>query len=119
MRKRICKPVSPRWWTWDRMVEGTGPGGCATPSTAAQASGRVGGPRMQVAGPVLSITPPGNTSFPLNFKPAEANLVADGSDALRAAVRELAHYGVNWVKLMVTGSFIFKPTGEMVNQALP
>src|SRR2546428_8557014 len=48
-------------------------------------SGLVQGPRMQVAGPVLSITPPGNAAFPLNFKPAEANLVADGPEAMRAA----------------------------------
>jgi imidazolonepropionase-like amidohydrolase len=82
-------------------------------------SGLIPGPRMQVAGPVLSITAPGNAAFPLNFKPAGPDLVANGTDALRAAVRELAHYGVNWVKLMVTGSFIFKPNGEMVNQALP
>ncbi len=82
-------------------------------------SGVVQGPRMQVAGPVLSITPPGTAPFPLNFKPPEPNLVADGPEAMRAAVRELAHYGVNWVKLMTTGSFVFKPNGEMVNQALP
>jgi len=82
-------------------------------------AGLVQGPRMQVAGPVLSITPPGNASFPLNLKPAEPNLVADGPEAMRAAVRELAHYGATWVKLQTTGTFIFKPDGEMVNQALP
>ena len=77
------------------------------------------GPRMQVSGPVLSITPPGNASYPLNFKPAGADLNADGPEAMRAAVRELAHYGATWVKVMTTGSFIFKPDGEMVNQPLP
>ena len=82
-------------------------------------SGVVKGPRMQVAGPVLSITRPAAASFPLNFKSAEADLVADGAPAMRAAVRELAHYGVQWVKLMVTGGFVFKPNGEMVNEALP
>ncbi len=82
-------------------------------------SGLFQGPRMQVAGPVLGITPPANTSYPLNSKPVEQNLVADGPDGMRAAVRELAHYGVNWVKVMSTGTFVFKPSGEMVNQALP
>ena len=82
-------------------------------------SGLVKGPRMQVSGPVLSITKPLNASFPLNFKPAEADLVADGVDGVRAAVRELAHYGATWVKLMVTGTFVFKANGEMVNEALP
>jgi imidazolonepropionase-like amidohydrolase len=82
-------------------------------------SGLVRGPRMQVSGPVLSITAPGTTSFPLKFSPAEPNLVADGVDGVRNAVRQLAHYGVNWVKVMSTGPFIFKPDGEMLNQALP
>lgn len=82
-------------------------------------AGIVQGPRMQVSGPVLSITSPGSASFPLEFKPPEPNLVANGPEGMRAAVRELAHYGVNWVKLTTTGSFIFKPNGEMVNQALP
>src|SRR5258708_544882 len=77
-------------------------------------SGLVKGPRMQVSGPVLSITKPLNASFPLNFKPAEADLVADGVEGVRAAVRELAHYGATWIKLMVTTTFIFKPNGAMV-----
>lgn len=82
-------------------------------------NGLVQGPRLRVAGPVLSITTPGNASVPLGFRPAEADLVADGPEALRAAVRELAHYGANWVKLQSTVGFVFKPNGEMVNQAGP
>lgn len=82
-------------------------------------SGVVKGPRMQVSGPVLSITKPGVTPFPLSFKPSEADLTADGVEGMRAAVRELAHYGATWVKLMTTGTFIFKRSGEMVNEALP
>jgi len=77
------------------------------------------GPRMQISGPVLSITKPSNASFPLKFKPAEADLVADGVEGVRAAVRESAHYGATWVKLMVIGTFVFKANGEMVNEALP
>ncbi len=82
-------------------------------------AGIVQGPRMQVSGPVLSITAPGTASYPLNFTPAEPNLVADGVDGVRTAVRQLAHYGVDWVKVMTTGPFSFKPDGEMLNQALP
>jgi imidazolonepropionase-like amidohydrolase len=82
-------------------------------------SGLVQGPRMQVAGPNLAITRPGNAVFALNFKPPEPDLTANGVEGMRAAVRELAHYGANWVKLGVTGSFVFKPDGEMVNEALP
>ena len=82
-------------------------------------AGVVEGPRMQVAGPVLTITRPGSAAYPLNFKPADADLTADGVEGMRQAVRELAHFGANWVKLMVTGSFVFKPDGEMVNEALP
>jgi imidazolonepropionase-like amidohydrolase len=82
-------------------------------------NGLVKGPRMQVSGPVLAITRPAAAVYPLNFKPAEADLVADGVEGMRAAVRELAHYGATWVKLTVTGSFAFKPNGEMVNEALP
>jgi imidazolonepropionase-like amidohydrolase len=82
-------------------------------------SGLVQGPRLQVAGPVLTITRPANSRFPLDSKPAEPDLVADGPEGMRAAVRQQAHYGVNWIKLMSTGLFIFKPNGEMLNEALP
>jgi imidazolonepropionase-like amidohydrolase len=81
-------------------------------------SGLVQGPRLLTAGPILAITAPGNNVFPLNFKPAEAELIANGPDALRAGVRELAHYGVDHIKVHTTGAFYFKPNGEMVNQAL-
>jgi imidazolonepropionase-like amidohydrolase len=77
------------------------------------------GPRMQAAGPVLTITKPGFSSYPINFKLPEPDLIANGVAGMREAVRELAHYGANWVKLMTTGTFVFKPDGEMVNEALP
>jgi imidazolonepropionase-like amidohydrolase len=55
----------------------------------------------------------------LEFKPFEVEIVRDGPDALRAGVRELAHYGADHVKIHTTGDFYFKSNGEMVNQALP
>ena len=82
-------------------------------------SGLVQGPRLRPAGPILAITAPGNAAYPLEWKPFEPEIVADGVDALRAGVRQLAHYGADHVKIHTTGAFYFKPNGEMVNQALP
>jgi imidazolonepropionase-like amidohydrolase len=81
-------------------------------------TGLVQGPRILPAGPLLAVTAPGNEPFPLEFKPFEPDVVADGPEALRAAVRQLAHYGVNHIKIHTTGRFYFKPNGEMVNQSL-
>lgn len=82
-------------------------------------SGLVHGPRILAAGPILAITAPANAVFPLEFKPFEPELVANGVGGLRAGVRQLAHYGADHVKIHTTGRFYFKPDGEMVNQALP
>jgi imidazolonepropionase-like amidohydrolase len=82
-------------------------------------SGLVKGPRLLPAGPILAITAPGSNPYPLDFKPFEIEIVADGVDSLRAGVRQLAHYGADHVKIHTTGPFYFKPNGEMVNQALP
>src|SRR6202158_5384866 len=56
-------------------------------------SGLVQGPRLITAGPIINVTMPGNAPYPLEFKPMEPDISADGPDAMRAAVRELAHYG--------------------------
>jgi imidazolonepropionase-like amidohydrolase len=53
-------------------------------------------------------------------------LVADGPEALSAAVREQVQYGVDHIKIfttlswesLTTGKFGFKPNGEMFNQPL-
>ena len=82
-------------------------------------SGLIQGPRILAAGPMISITVPGTASFPLEFKPFEPELIANGPGEMRSAVRELAHYGVDHVKIHTTGRFYFKPNGEMVNQPLP
>jgi imidazolonepropionase-like amidohydrolase len=81
--------------------------------------GLVQGPRLFTAGPILAITAPGAGPYPLDFKPFEIEVVRDGADGLRQGVRELAHYGVDHVKIHTTGPFYFKRDGEMVNQALP
>ena len=82
-------------------------------------SGLVQGPRLLAAGPIISITTPGNAPFPLEFKPFEGDVIANGPEGMRQAVRELAHYGVDHIKIHTTGKFYFKPNGEMVNQPLP
>src|SRR4029078_3824250 len=65
------------------------------------ANGLVQGPRMQVAGPGIVATNKANIAFPLINESPIANLgaqVADGPDQVRAAVREQAHYGVDWMR---------------------
>jgi len=81
-------------------------------------SGLVKGPRIVTAGPILNTTAAGNAYFPIEFKPVEPDIVANGADALRAGVRELAHYGAEHVKIHTTGKFYFKANGEMVNAPL-
>lgn len=81
-------------------------------------NGLVQGPRMQVAGPGIVATNKANAAFPLLSGARPANLgaqVADGPDAVRAAVREQAHYGVDWIKIYSTQEFHFEPDGTMVN----
>jgi imidazolonepropionase-like amidohydrolase len=82
-------------------------------------TGLVHGPRLITAGPVIEITSPASAPFPLEFKPFEPSLIANGAEGMREAVRELAHYGADHVKIMSTGRFYFKTNGEMVNEALP
>jgi imidazolonepropionase-like amidohydrolase len=103
-----------------QVVQGSHGGGFADVELKrAIESGLVQGPRLLPAGPILAITAPGNAPYPLEWKPFEVEIVADGVGALRAGVRQLAHYGADHVKIHTTGRFYFKPNGEMVNQALP
>ncbi len=81
-------------------------------------NGLVQGPRMQVAGPGIVATNRANIAFPLLNESPIANLgaqVANGPDGVRAAVREQAHYGVDWIKIYSTQEFHFEPNGTMVN----
>jgi imidazolonepropionase-like amidohydrolase len=103
-----------------QIVQGSHGGGFADVELKrAIEQGLVQGPRLLPAGPILAITAPGDGQYPLEFKPFSVEIVKDGADALRAGVRELAHYGADHVKIHTTGPFYFKPNGEMVNQALP
>ena len=103
-----------------QVVQGSHGGGFADVELKrAIEQGLVQGPRLLPAGPILAITAPGNGPYPLEFKPFELEIVRDGASALRAGVRELAHYGADHVKIHTTGPFYFKSNGEMVNQALP
>src|SRR6266852_344001 len=65
-------------------------------------SGLVQGPRVITAGPIINVTMPGSASYPLDFKPLEQDVTANGPDAMRAAVRELAHYGIEHIKVHTT-----------------
>ncbi|PYR97032.1 MAG: hypothetical protein DMG16_26040 [Acidobacteria bacterium] len=62
-------------------------------------SGRIQGPRLLPAGPILG-----------------AELPAKGPDAFRAGMRDLSQHGADHAKITTTGMFSFKPNGEMVNE---
>jgi imidazolonepropionase-like amidohydrolase len=53
------------------------------------------------------------------YTPADPDIEANGADQMRAAVRELAKYGVDHVKIHTTGPFYFDKDGKMYNQPLP
>jgi imidazolonepropionase-like amidohydrolase len=82
-------------------------------------AGLVKGPRIITAGPIINITMPGNSPFPLMYTPADPDIEANGADQMRAAVRELARYGAEHVKIHTTGPFYFDKEGKMYNQPLP
>ena len=82
-------------------------------------SGLVKGPRIITAGPIINITMPGNATFPLLNSPLEPDIEVTGADQFRGAVRELAKYGVEHVKIHTTGPFYFDKDGKMYNQPLP
>lgn len=82
------------------------------------AAGLVKGPRIITAGPIINVTMPGSASFPLLSEPLDPDITANGADQMRAAVRQLAHYGVEHVKIHTTGPFHFDKEGNMYNQPL-
>jgi len=82
-------------------------------------SGLVKGPRIITAGPIINITMPGSASFPLMSTPLEQDIEINGPNQFRGAVRELAKYGVEHVKIHTTGPFYFDKEGKMFNQPLP
>jgi imidazolonepropionase-like amidohydrolase len=82
-------------------------------------AGLVKGPRIITAGPIINITMPENTPFPLMYSPKEPDIEVSGPDQFRNAVRELAKYGAEHVKIHTTGPFYFDKEGKMFNQPLP
>jgi imidazolonepropionase-like amidohydrolase len=81
-------------------------------------SGQIQGPRMKVAGPVLTTTVKENASAALKARQKNEELAADGAEGMRAAVRQQADAGVDWIKLKTTGPFVFKPDGTFVDEPL-
>lgn len=81
-------------------------------------NGVLPGPRMQVAGPGLVSTNKAAVPFPLLGSEAGrvsnlGALIANGTDAVRAAVREQAHYGVDWIKIYSTEQYTLNADGTM------
>jgi imidazolonepropionase-like amidohydrolase len=81
-------------------------------------NGLVQGPRMQVAGPGIVNTNKGSVAYPLLNPAPIASLgaqVANSPWGVREAVREQAHYGVDWIKIYSTEEYYFRPDGTMFN----
>ena len=79
-------------------------------------NGIVEGPRMQVAGPGIVSTNKAAIPFPLLERLSISSLgaqIANGPDAVREAVREQAHYGVEWIKIYSTEGFTLNADGTM------
>ncbi|HUR32843.1 MAG TPA: amidohydrolase family protein [Vicinamibacterales bacterium] len=79
-------------------------------------NGVVEGPRMQVAGPGIVSTNRTAVPFPLLERQAISSLgaqIANGPEAVREAVREQAHYGVDWIKIYSTEQFTLNADGTM------
>src|SRR6202166_3510012 len=68
-------------------------------------AGLVKGPRIITAGPIINVTMPGKSPFPLMNTPLDPDITATGADEMRAAVRELSHSGVEHGKIHTTGTF--------------
>jgi imidazolonepropionase-like amidohydrolase len=79
-------------------------------------NGIVEGPRMQVAGPGIVSTNKAAVPFPLLERLNISSLgaqIANGPDAVREAVREQAHYGVDWIKIYSTEQSTLYADGTM------
>ena len=64
------------------------------------------------AGPVIEITSPASVVYAMDSPPFEPALIANGAEGMRGAVRELAHYGADHVKIMSTGLFASRQMGK-------
>ena len=72
------------------------------------ASGAFPGPRLSCAGPIIRTTGGHGTAFPREYLHVRPDLIGDGPDALRSAVRYLGERGVDWIKICLTGG-LFSP----------
>lgn len=76
--------------------------------------GLVSGPRMQVAGPGIVNTNKAGAAYtpgaPVSFVGAQ---VANSPWGVREAVREQAHYGVDWIKIYSTEEYTLKRDGTI------
>jgi imidazolonepropionase-like amidohydrolase len=70
--------------------------------------GRIDGPRFKVSGRgiVWGANPPAGPANPLT------SIVVRSAEEARAAVREHAEHGVDWIKLFPGGAYSFTPNGE-------
>jgi imidazolonepropionase-like amidohydrolase len=76
--------------------------------------GLVKGPRMQVAGPGIVNTNKAAGSYIPGVSPAFVGAqVANTPWGVREAVREQAHYGVDWIKIYSTEDYTLKPDGTI------
>ncbi len=77
--------------------------------------GLVKGPRMQVAGPGIVNTNKAGGAYtprtPVSFVGAQ---VANTPWGVREAVREQAHYGVDWIKIYSTEEYTLKADGTII-----
>jgi imidazolonepropionase-like amidohydrolase len=76
--------------------------------------GLVRGPRMQVAGPGIVNTNKAGGSYIQGVSPGFVGAqVANTPWGVREAVREQAHYGVDWIKIYSTEEYTLKPDGTI------
>jgi len=76
--------------------------------------GVVKGPRMQVAGPGIVNTNKAAVSFQAGIAPQFVGAqVANSPWGVREAVREQAHYGVDWIKIYSTEEYTLKADGTI------
>jgi len=61
------------------------------------------GPRLSCAGPIIRTTGGHGTAFPREYMHVRPDLIGDGADAMRRAVRYLGERGVDWIKICLTG----------------
>jgi imidazolonepropionase-like amidohydrolase len=72
------------------------------------ARGDYPGPRLLCAGPIIRTTGGHGTAYPREYLHVTTDLIGDGADAMRHAVRYLGERGVDWIKICLTGGLYSK-----------